>query len=109
MPAAFDKIRAYCLAKPGAFEDEPWPGDKAFKVNGKIFAMSGGESLTVKSTVEKQEVLILHPHIRKAAYVGRFGWVTIELVEDMLDMAFELIDESYEVVAKKQSAKSRKS
>jgi len=57
------------MAKPGAIEDMPWPDDTAWKFKGKIFAMSGGESVTVKSTPERQAVLIMHPAISKAAYV----------------------------------------
>jgi predicted DNA-binding protein (MmcQ/YjbR family) len=104
MRDAFDKIQAHCLAKPGAVQDEPWPGDTAFKVKGKIFAMGGHEAVTVKNTVERQEMLVMHPHVRKAAYVGRFGWVTVDLVNsEALELAMDLIDESYEsVVAKKR-------
>jgi predicted DNA-binding protein (MmcQ/YjbR family) len=30
--------RNYCLAKPGAWLDEPWEGNLVAKVGGKIFA-----------------------------------------------------------------------
>ena len=106
MGDSFDKIQAHCLAKAGAVQDEPWPGDTAFKVKGKIFAMGGHEAVTVKSSVEKQEMLIMLPHVRKAAYVGRFGWVTVDLVdEETLALAMDLIDESYEAVASKGKKK----
>jgi hypothetical protein len=32
---------SYCLAKPGAWRDEPWEGDLVVKVGGKIFAFLG--------------------------------------------------------------------
>ena len=32
---------AYCLAKPGAWRDEPWEGDVVAKVGDKIFAFLG--------------------------------------------------------------------
>lgn len=106
MQDPFERIRSHCLAKEGVIQDEPWPGDIAWKVNGKIFAIGGHESLTVKSTVERQEMLVMHPHIRKAAYVGRFGWVTIDLVDmDTLALALDLVDESYESIAKKKARK----
>ena len=35
---------AYCLAKPGAWPDEPWEGDVVAKVGSKIFAFGGGET-----------------------------------------------------------------
>ena len=107
MRDAFDKIQAHCLAKPGAEEDEPWPGDTAFKVKGKIFAMGGHQAVTVKCTVEKQEVLVMLPHVRKAAYVGRFGWVTVDLVDaEALGLALDLIDESYDSVVTRPKKKS---
>ena len=31
----------YCLAKPGAWRDEPWEGDVVAKVGDKIFAFLG--------------------------------------------------------------------
>jgi len=94
------------MAKPGAFEDEPWPGDTAWKVGGKIFAMGGNTAVTVKSTPAKQASLTMHPSITKAAYVGRFGWVTVQLEsKDDLLLALELIDESYDLVTKRKVKK----
>ena len=34
-------LLAYCLAKPGAWVDEPWEGDQVVKVADKIFAFFG--------------------------------------------------------------------
>ena len=96
-------IRKHCLAKSGAMEDEPWPGDKAWKVGGKIFAIGGEGAVTVKNTLERQSALIMHPAIKKAAYVGRFGWVSVEISnKETLALALDLIDESYDLVAAKK-------
>ena len=35
---------AYCLAKPGAWQDEPWEGDVVVKVGAKIFAFFGSRT-----------------------------------------------------------------
>ena len=35
---------AYCLAKPGAWQDEPWETDIVAKVGNKIFVFLGSES-----------------------------------------------------------------
>lgn len=105
---SLDAIRKHCLGKPGATEDEPWPGDIAWKVKGKIFAIGGEKSVTVKSTPDRQSALIMHPAIKKAAYVGRFGWVTIELKnQDTLQLARELIDESYDAVAPRKRSRTK--
>lgn len=111
MPDFFEAVRKHCLSKPHAVQDEPWPGDIAWKVGGKIFAMWGSNgSACVKSTLDKQAALIQHPHISVASYVGRFGWVTIELPDkDMLDLTLDLIDESYGLIAAKLPKKLLKS
>ena len=36
----------YCLAKPGAWQDEPWDGDVVVKVDAKIFAFLGSADST---------------------------------------------------------------
>jgi predicted DNA-binding protein (MmcQ/YjbR family) len=73
-----------------------------------MFAAGGENSVTVKSTVEKQAVLIQQPNIEKAAYVGRFGWVTVSVTNDAdLDLAFDLIDESYDLVSSKSKKRSK--
>lgn len=33
-----EELLAYCLAKPGAWQDEPWEGDVVVKAGPKIFA-----------------------------------------------------------------------
>ena len=101
---AFQAFRRHCLEKEGAVEDYPW-GDVAWKVGGKMFACGGkgSNALTVKSTMEKQAALIQHPNIEAAAYVGRYGWVTIRAEDqDTLDIALDLIDESYEAIRPKR-------
>jgi predicted DNA-binding protein (MmcQ/YjbR family) len=46
----------YCLAKPGAWEDEPWEGDVVVKVAEKIFAFIGdGRSVGVKCGASRDE------------------------------------------------------
>ena len=100
-----EELRAHCMAKDGATEDYPW-GDVVWKVKGKLFAGTGqtGVSVTVKATLDKQAALIQHPDIEVAKYVGKYGWVTVNLrSSETLELALELIDESYDaVVAKKE-------
>jgi predicted DNA-binding protein (MmcQ/YjbR family) len=36
-----DEVLGYCLAKPGAWQDEPWEGDVVAEVGSKIFAFVG--------------------------------------------------------------------
>lgn len=94
-----DVVRARCMAKPGVVEEHPWD-DTAWKVHGKIFAMGGGSRVTVKATPDDQAVLTQQAAVSRAAYVGRFGWVTVEVTDqETLDLALELIDASFALVA----------
>ena len=100
---AFAAIRDHCMAKEDAVEDYPWEDHVGWKIDGKLFAIGGAGSnrLTLKSSPEKQAVLIQHPNIEKAAYVGRFGWITVTVLDsEALDLALDLIDESYDAVRK---------
>ncbi len=93
----FSRLQQHCLAKPDAVEEYPW-GDVAWKVRGKLFAVSGqgAAGVTVKASLEDQAVLVQHPAIRSAPYVGRYGWVSIEIGDkETLALACQLIDESY--------------
>lgn len=45
----FDQLLKHCLAKPGAWKDEPWEGDIVAKVSEKIFAFVGSNSVGVSA------------------------------------------------------------
>ena len=60
-----------------------WDVDITFRVLKKIFAIGGegAEQISVKATLDQQaDLLDLDPETFKSApYVGRFGWVTVDL------------------------------
>jgi predicted DNA-binding protein (MmcQ/YjbR family) len=96
------------MAKEGAVEDHPW-GECAWKYKGKAFAFGGegGASFTLKSSLDKQQALLMHPAISVAPYVGRFGWVSIRVEdEDTLELAKDLIDEAYASLLSRKKAKA---
>ena len=97
-----ESLRAHCMAFPGAVEERPWD-HLGWKVKGKLFAIGGEDSnrLTVKSTLDKQAALIQLPGVERASHVGRFGWITLTIEDEaQLDLAKQLIEESYAMVAK---------
>jgi predicted DNA-binding protein (MmcQ/YjbR family) len=95
-----DRIREQALALPETYEDEPW-GHPVFKVaDNRMFAAmredGDGIDLTIKLTAEEREIGELLPYVRKARYVGRYGWVTATVTdEETLEAALEWLLESY--------------
>jgi predicted DNA-binding protein (MmcQ/YjbR family) len=98
----------YCLAKPGAYLDNPWgEGDSVVKVGGKIFCFLGEPdsppSICVKNTREAvTEWRDRYPeHIGIPRYLDKRLWNQVSLdgrgAPD-LDEARELIDDSYALV-----------
>jgi predicted DNA-binding protein (MmcQ/YjbR family) len=94
------RIRSLALSLPQAYEDEPW-GHPVFKVaENRMFAGMSIDGdvvhLTVKLTAEEREIAQLLPYVRKANYVGRYGWVTADIADDeALDAGLEWLRESY--------------
>jgi predicted DNA-binding protein (MmcQ/YjbR family) len=101
-----DELVAYCLAKPGAVEDEPWEGDVVAKVGGKIFAFLGGGGLGVKcgrDSDEAAEPRHRYPdHVTVMPYIGRHGWNSVRIDGTIPDEELrELVDESYDAIVAK--------
>jgi len=102
-----DALIAYCLSKPGAWQDEPWDGDVVAKVEDKIFAFLGsGNSVGVKcgaNRVEADEWLLQFPRdAHVMAYIGRSGWNTLDTggaIPD--DEILEAVDASYSTILAK--------
>ena len=104
-----DELLGYCLAKPGAWQDEPWEGDVVVKVGGKIFAFLGTQPLNsvgLKCGATREvasEWLARYPQDASVmAYIGRSGWNTLRAGGAIPDEElFEAIDTSYlEIVVK---------
>jgi len=110
MSDLFEKIQKYCLAKEGAFEDYPWE-DVVWKVKpkDKIFCFGGRPPMTrmtVRATMDEQSALTQLPGIIPAPYLARYGWISVDLTEEQnAEMAFDLIDRSYELVTAKKKAR----
>lgn len=110
MSATLSELFAYCLAKPGAWQDDPFGGDVVAKVGPKVFAFFGdpqtGGSVGVKcgrNRDDADEWLARYPHDAAAsAYVGRYGWNSLTVGGAIPDEElFEAVDASYlDVVAR---------
>lgn len=100
-----ERLKAHCTAKDGAWEDHPW-GDFVYKVGKKLFVGIGEDEpvrVTVKAAPEDLDGLLTLPFIERAAYVGRYGWITVTISdEEQLELALDLIDTSYTLVRGKR-------
>src|ERR1700761_8848499 len=115
----WEELRDYCLAKPGAWPDQPWGDGVVAKVGPKIFAFlravgPGGEALGVgvkcgPGRDAADEWLQRYPRdAAPSAYIGRSGWNSLTIggaIPD--DEIFEAVDASYEMVVAKLPKKDR--
>jgi predicted DNA-binding protein (MmcQ/YjbR family) len=108
---SFDRMLAHCLAKPGAWRDEPWEGTVVAKVDQKIFCFVGESSVGVKcgDRLEADEWLLRHPaDAEPMPYIGRSGWNTLHTGRGIPDSEIhDAIDDSYLMVVSKLPKKRR--
>lgn len=111
----WDDLLAHCLAKPGAWQDEPWEGDSVVKVGGKIFAFLGTESAAAvgvkcgRTREVADEWLQRYPDDASVmAYIGRSGWNSLRIAGAIPDdELLEAVDASYDTVVSKLPRKDR--
>lgn len=106
------ELLAYCLAKPGAWQDEPWEGDIVAKVHDKIFAFTGEGTVGVKCGSNREEAdewLAQFPgDATVMPYIGRSGWNTLRLSGKIPpDEIRAAVDASYDMVIAKIPRKHR--
>lgn len=106
------KVADHALAKPGAWQDEPWEGDHVAKVGEKIFAFLGMDAVGLKCGATREQAdewLLRFPDDASVmAYIGRSGWNTLRIdgaIPD--DEILAAIDDSYERVVSKLPKKHR--
>jgi hypothetical protein len=104
----FDDVRRIAMALPEAEEILTWETDITFRVRGKIFAIGGegADRVSIKAGLETQAELIdLDPEtFASSAYVGRFGWVTIDLGRVEPGLLANLLREAWRRTAPKRLA-----
>jgi predicted DNA-binding protein (MmcQ/YjbR family) len=113
-----DDVLAHCLAKPGAWPDEPWENDVVVKVATKIFAFLGAPHDPDQAAVGLKcgparevadEWLKRYPDDASVmAYIGRSGWNSLRIggaIPD--DELLEAVDASYDTVVSKLPKKDR--
>ena len=106
----FDRVRAFALSLPEAYEDHPW-GESVAKVNKKVFVFFGegddGEhepGMSVKLKESNAQALMV-PGAEPTGYgLGRGGWVSVPFrkTSPPLPVLQDWVEESYRIVAPKR-------
>ena len=98
----FKQLQRLCLSLPEVEERETW-GDITFRVRDKIFVIASpdGPTASVKASIDDQAGLLeMDPTtFSKSAYVGRFGWVRVQLVGLSPELADRLIRNAWRLTA----------
>ena len=106
--ATFDDVRRIALALPEAAEILTWDVDVTFRVANRIFVMGseGGDHASLKATPTVQADLVDRDPgtFAPAAYVGRFGWVNVDLGRVDVRELEGLIREAWRMTAPKKLA-----
>ena len=103
-------FRALALSLPETTEKEAW-GHPTFRVRDKMFAMLGvgdDHSVRVKSTLDEQTALTqMDPETFSVpGYVGKYGWIRIQLDRVDPEELSELVTEAWRMTAPKRLVKA---
>lgn len=111
------ELLEYCVAKPGAWPDNPWDHDfPVVKVGpgerGKIFAFVAATGVGVKAGPTREvadEWLARYPDDASVMrYIGRSGWNDLTIGGAIPDEEIlAAVDESYDLVVAKLPKKDR--
>jgi len=100
-----DELRRVALSLPEAEERETW-GHPTFRVRDKLFATlsDDGRTAGVKTTKPEQEALVAADPATFGvpAYVGRHGWVSVQLATVDPQELRELLVEAWRQTAPKR-------
>jgi hypothetical protein len=108
------ELRALCRSFPDVTEKLTWgdaehAGDLTFRIHDKIFVITGDEHSTgasIRTSLEQQaDLLAAFPEaFRSAAYVGRFGWVSVDLTKAPDEVVRDVVEGAWLRTAPKKTA-----
>ncbi|WP_231893419.1 MmcQ/YjbR family DNA-binding protein [Rossellomorea aquimaris] len=102
-----DRVREVCMAFPTVDERVDGFGHTSFRVKDKPFVILEEQaelSLSIKVPPTTQDILLEQTGFRKAPYIGRHGWIVVEIEEVNWKQIADLIREGYVRVAPKKLA-----
>lgn len=98
----YKQLQRLCISLPEVEERETW-GDITFRVRDKIFVIASpdGPTASVKASLDDQAGLMeMDPQtFSKSAYVGRFGWVRVQLAGLSPELGDRLIKNAWRLTA----------
>jgi len=110
------ELRALCLSFPDVTEKLTWgdaehAGDLTFRIKDKIFVITGDEQSTgasIRTSLEQQaDLLAAFPDaFKSAAYVGRFGWVSVDLTKAPDEVVRDVVEGAWLRTAPKKTAEA---
>lgn len=110
------ELRAMCLSFPDVTEKLTWgdaehAGDLTFRIKDKIFVITGDEQSTgasIRTSLEQQaDLLAAFPDaFKSAAYVGRFGWVSVDLTKAPDEVVRDVVEGAWLRTAPKKTAEA---
>lgn len=108
------ELRALCLSFPETTEKLTWgdaehAGDLTFRIRDRIFAITGDEHSTgasVRTSLDQQsDLMAAFPDaFTSAPYVGRFGWVSVDLTKAPDEVIREVVESAWLRTAPKKVA-----
>lgn len=108
------ELRALCLSFPETTEKLTWgdaehAGDLTFRVRDKIFVITGNEhssGASIRTSPDQQiDLMAMFPDaFTSAPYVGRFGWVNVDLTKVPDDVARGVVESAWLRTAPKKLA-----
>jgi hypothetical protein len=108
------ELRALCRSFPDVTEKLTWgdtehAGDMTFRIRDKIFVITGDEHSTgasIRTSLEQQaDLLAAFPDaFKSAAYVGRFGWVSVDLTKAPDDVVRDVVESAWLRTAPRKTA-----
>lgn len=105
-----EELREYCLGKPDSEETLPFgPDTLVFKVNGKVFLLTGLEKYPLRFNVKCDPDLAIElreqypDNVLPGFHMNKKHWNTI-VVDSRINrkLVHEMIDQSYELVKGKK-------
>ena len=101
-----NELRQMAMALPDVTEKVTWDVDITFRVRDKIFVIMGpdGDGASVKASLEAQQALVSSDPetFSVSAYVGRYGWTSVNLARVDSEEMRELIEEAWRRTAPKK-------